>query len=287
MKQQTRSRIATGLDQAKLLRPVERVREGWLSLQARGGPATGGDGLALPPARLRLLVDGRSGDAKRFQWVGGQGAEIVRAAVAESGTTIESLEAILDFGCGCGRVARNWAPLTGTEVHGCDYNPELVDWCNGNLPFLRATVNRLEPPLPYVGGSFDLVYAMSVLSHLSEPLQQAWIAEFHRILRPGGLLLVSVLGEACADRLTEEQRQRFDRGELVVERTGMAGSNLCTAYHPRTYVREQLLADFANVRFVEDESADRGLLQDPYVARRPSRAARLRPRRSACGGRHD
>ena len=59
----------------------------------------------------------------------------------------------------------------------------------------------------------------------------------------------------------------------------------CTAYHPRTYVREQLLADFANVRVVADESPERGLLQDPYVARRPLRAARLRPRRSACGDR--
>jgi SAM-dependent methyltransferase len=287
MKQQTRSRIATGLDQAKLLRPAERVREGWLSMQARGGPAVGRDGLPLPAARLRLLVDGRSGDAKRFQWVGAQGADLVRAAVAESGASIESLEAILDFGCGCGRVARHWASLERTEVHGCDYNPELVEWCGENLPFLRATVNRLEPPLPYVGGSFDLVYAMSVLSHLSEPLQQAWIAEFHRILRPGGLLLVSVLGDACADRLTEEQRRRYDRGELVVERTGMSGSNLCTAYHPRTYVRERLLADFANVRVVEDHSREPALLQDPYVARRPLRGARLRPRRSACGGHRD
>jgi SAM-dependent methyltransferase len=285
MKQQTRSRIATGLEQAKLLRSAGRLREGWLTMQARGGPPAGPDGLPLPPPRLRLLVDGRSGDAERFYWVGDQGARLVRAAVADSGTTIDSLEAILDFGCGCGRVARHWATLESTEVHGCDYNSDLVEWCDGNLPFLRATVNDLEPPLPYVGGSFDLVYAMSVLSHLSEPLQQAWIAEFHRILRPGGLLLVSVLGDACADRLTEEQRRRFERGELVVERTRMAGSNLCTAYHPRAYVRERLLADFANVRALGAESPERALLQDGYVARRPVRGARLRPRRSACEGR--
>jgi SAM-dependent methyltransferase len=283
MREQTRSRIATGLEQARLLRSAGRLREGWLTMQARGGPESGPDGLPLPPARLRLLVDGRSGDAERFCWVGEQGAQIVREAVAESGAEIESLEAILDFGCGCGRVARNWAGLANTEVHGCDYNRELVGWCAGNLPFLRTTVNDLEPPLPYVGGSFDLVYAMSVLSHLSEPLQQAWTAEFHRILRPGGLLLVSVLGDACADRLSPEQREQFDRGELVVERKGMAGSNLCTAYHPRAYVRERLLADFANVRVVGEESPERALLQDGYVARRPLRG-RLRPRRSACGG---
>ena len=285
MKEQTRSRIATGLDQAKLLRPVERVREGLLSMQSRGGPASGPDGLPLPPPRLRLLVDGRSGDADRFYWVGAQAAGVVRAAVAEAGTTLESLEAILDFGCGCGRVARHWAALENTEVHGCDYNRELVEWCGTNLPFLRATANRLEPPLPYVGGSFDLVYAMSVLSHLSEPLQKAWIAEFHRILRPGGVLLVSVLGDSCVFRLTEEQRRRFDRGELVVERTGMAEAISAPPTTRATTFARRLLADFTNVRVVEEESAERALLQDGYVARRPLRAARLRPRRSACAGR--
>ena len=131
-----------------------------------------------------------------------------------------------------------------------------------------ATRNELVPPTPYVTQSFDLIYALSVLSHLSEPLQRDWIAEFHRLLRPGGLLIISVLGESVRERLTIEERVRFDRGELVVERPRLSGRNLCTAYHPRPYVTDSLLADFDDVRGFDLGSPGLALLQDAYIARR-------------------
>ncbi|HEX7058248.1 MAG TPA: class I SAM-dependent methyltransferase [Solirubrobacterales bacterium] len=272
MKQQTRSRIASGLDRARLLGAVERLRAGWLTMQARGGPDADPDGLPLPPSRLRLLVDGRSGDAERFLWVGAQAAGSLRAAAADSGTPIENMAAILDFGCGSGRVARHWANLEGVEVHGCDYNEDLVAWCEDNLPFVRAIRNELAPPTSYETESFDLIYALSVLSHLSEPLQHAWVAEFRRLLKPGGLLIVSMLGNACRDRLTDEERRRYDRGELVVERPRMVGSNLCTAYHPRAYVTDHLLDDFTDIQVLEFGSSEQSLMQDTYIARLPGGA---------------
>jgi SAM-dependent methyltransferase len=269
MRQQTRSRIATGLDRMRLLKLAARSREGWLAARARGGPETGPDGLPLPPPRLRLLVSGGGSDAEEFLWVGAQAADAIRAAAGGSGTSLESMESILDFGCGCGRVARHWAQLEGPEIHGCDYNGELVAWCQENLPFMRAAHNELEPPTPYAEQGFDLIYALSVLSHLDEPLQQAWVSEYRRLLRPGGLLIVSVLGEADRVRLNVAQRERFDRGELVIERARMRGSNLCTAYHPRSYVTDRLLADFVDVRAFDLGSGERTLSQEAYIARRP------------------
>lgn len=271
MRQETRSRIASGLDRAHLLRPAARLREGWLAARAcDGGTAAAPDGLPLPPSRLRLLVDGRSGEAERFLRVGELMAGSIAAAVAHAGPPLEQMDAILDFGCGSGRVARHWAALEGPEVHGCDYNRELVEWCGASLPFLYATRNGLEPPTPYVAGSFDLVYALSVFSHLSEPIQRAWIAELRRILRPGGLLVVSVLGEAASGRLARPERERFERGELVVERPRMAGSNACTVYHPRRYVTSTLLGEFDEILPFDLGSPETVLLQDAYIARRPA-----------------
>jgi SAM-dependent methyltransferase len=243
------------------------VREGWLSAWTGGCEDVGADGLPLPPCRQRLLVDGRSSGAEHFLRVGGQMAEAIRVAVAATGAEIGDLEAILDFGCGCGRVARHWATTEGPEIHGCDYNEELVTWCAGNLPFVHAIRNELEPPLPYAAQSFDLIYALSVLSHLREPLQHAWIAEFRRLLRPGGLLVLSVLGERVRDRMTGAERRCFERGELVVERPRMSGRNLCTAYHPRRYVRERLLGDFAAIEPFDLGGPELVMRQDAYVAR--------------------
>lgn len=268
MRQQTRSRIADGLDRTRLLVPAERLRSGWLGFRTRDEAQVGPEGLPLPPARLRVLVDGHSGDAGAFLQVGAQMCGSIRSAVAMTGTPVERMRAILDFGCGCGRVARHWAEVEGPEIYGCDYNPDLVTWCAANLPTLRATRNHLAPPTPYVTGSFDLIYALSVFSHLDEPLQRDWLAEFRRLLRPSGLLVLSVLGEKLRHRLSAEEQRRFDRGELVVQRPRMAGRNLCTVYHPRSYVSDDLLAEFAWVHPFDLGSSRQPILQDAYLAAR-------------------
>ena len=268
MRQQTRSRIADGLDRTRLLGSVERLREGWLSFRAQGLEGDLVGGLPLPPPRLRLLVDGRSGDGDLFLKMGAQLCDSIQVAAAESGTAVGSMQAVLDFGCGCGRVARHWAGVAGPEVYGCDYNPDLVAWCVGNLPHLRVTRNELTPPTPYVTGSFDLIYALSVFSHLDEALQRAWLAEYRRLLRPGGLLVLSVLGETLSYRLDPGERGRFDRGEMVVQRPRRAGSNLCTVYHPDTYLRGSLLAEFDDVCRFDLGSAELPIHQDGYIARR-------------------
>ncbi len=262
-----RSRIADGLDRTRLLLPAERLREGWLSLRAQDQEATAADGLPLPPPRLRLLVDGRTGDGEAFLRLGAQMCDSIQAAVAAAGAPVERMRAILDFGCGCGRVARHWAAVKGPEIYGCDYNPDLVAWCAANLPNMRAARNELAPPTPYVSGSFDLIYGLSVFSHLDETLQRGWLAEFRRLLRPGGSLVLSVLGEQMRHRLDRAEQQRFDCGEMIVQRPRMAGRNLCTVYHPRPYVTGTLLADFAEVRHVELGSPAQPVLQDAYLAR--------------------
>jgi SAM-dependent methyltransferase len=269
MNERTRRRIADGLERTGLLGAAERVRGAWHRARDRAPGEEGPDGLPLPPAHLRLLVDGRNNDVATFIGVGAEMATAIRDATAQAGSPIEAMDAILDFGCGCGRVARHWAPLEGPQVHGSDYNPQLAAWCGENLPFVRVGVNDLAPPTGYDPGSFDLVYALSVLSHLPADLGQAWVTELRRILRPGGLLIVSVLGDSVRDRLSATERRRYERGELVVERPRRAGRNSCTAYHPPAYVHDRLLAGFEAVRGFPLGPPEWGARQEAYVARRP------------------
>lgn len=268
MKGYTRSRIADGLDRARLLRPAERLREELLVHRVHDRHACGPDGKPLPPPRLRLLVDGRSADSAHYLRVGRQMFEGIRGGVRLQGHELEELGAVLDFGCGCGRVARHWSTVAGPELHGCDYNRELVAWCAGNLCHLRVTRNEPAPPLPYVSGSFDLIYALSVFTHLGDDLQREWLAEFRRVLAPGGLLVVSVLGASVADRLGPSERRRFEAGEMVVQRPRLAGRNLCSVYHPRAYVEGTLLADWTDVRQFDLGSPDLPIWQSAYISRR-------------------
>jgi SAM-dependent methyltransferase len=242
------------MDSVHLARPAVRAYELALAAKARAGSrsevaATGG--LPVPPARLRAQNGPLHADAEFFLQSGRQHAELIEELLRDDGTEITELDALLDWGCGCGRVLRHWSRLETTRVAGCDIDERMVDWCAKNLPFAEVTLTGLEPPLPYADGSFALVYAFSVFTHLSEPLQHAWIAESRRILRPGGYLLFSTLGEryASLERLNSAERDRFARGELVVLYERSAGTSLCSAYHPPEYVQRTLAQGFDVVAF--------------------------------------
>ena len=236
------------MDSLGLARPAVRAYELALAARARAGTRNGGadGGLPLPPARLRAQVGPLHADARFFLESGREHAELIAELLDEAGTSIEEIDALLDWGCGCGRVLRHWSRLPSTRVAGCDIDARMVSWCAQNLPFADVTTTDLAPPLPYADSSFDLVYAFSVFTHLSAELQREWVAETERILRHGGYFVLSTLGEryASLDRLSGEELRRFGRGELVVLYAGSAGTSLCSAYHPPGYVHGTLARRF-------------------------------------------
>jgi SAM-dependent methyltransferase len=173
---------------------------------------------------------------------------------------------VLDFGCGCGRVLRYWQDHPGT-VAGSDRDAGAVDWCRAHLPFAHLERNDLAPPLAHADDSIDLVYALSVFTHLTEELQTAWRDELRRVIRPGGRLLLTTHGQSYLPRLEPDERDRFERGELVVRWGDLPGSNLCSAYHPEQYLRETLALGF-ELEKLDPEGARGNPTQDLVVLRR-------------------
>jgi SAM-dependent methyltransferase len=103
--------------------------------------------------------------------------------------------AILDWGCGCARVARLVSEFAPGKITGVDIDPDNIQWCESNIAGTNFVRIGLHPPIPFSDESFDLIYGISVFSHLSEADQDRWLAELHRITRPGAALLVSIQGE--------------------------------------------------------------------------------------------
>jgi SAM-dependent methyltransferase len=248
-----------------------RGYESYLSVRGARDEAPGEhDGLPVPPAKLRVLIAGDS-DLERFLVSGERENRMVRDAVARAGRPVAEMNAILDWGCGCARVTRWWADLD-VAVTACDYNAELVGWVDANLPFVTARRNALEPPLPVPDAGQDLVYAFSVLTHLPDELALAWMREIRRVLRPGGLFFFTTHGEACRDRVTPDEAAALDRGESVVQFSGIAGTNLCAAYHPRAFVESRLAEGFEVLEAIEAHrggaDVETGMVQDRYLLRR-------------------
>ncbi len=225
------------------------------------------DGLPLPPVTLLVEVAGTA-DIATFLEGGELAAQTVREMLAASGRPVERCGAILDFGCGCGRVLRQWKDLSATALYGTDLNPELVEWCSRQLPFTSVSVNTLEPPISFDNQSFDAIYAFSVFTHMPGDVQKRWLQEFLRILKPGGLLLFSTHGSCYAPRLRGDERRQFLDGNLVVRFGSAAGSNLCGSFHPEAFVRRELSPGWEVAAFVP-EGARGNPRQDAWVFRRP------------------
>lgn len=150
--------------------------------------------LALPPEHLRSRVTG-SADAAWFEQSGALSLADLGRALAAVGRSVEEFGDVLDWGCGCGRMLRHLTSLSPPmRLSGCDIDAEAIEWVRQTMPSVRALANDGLPPLPFEDASFDLIYNHSVLSHLDETYQDAWLAELSRIVRPGGLVTVSIHG---------------------------------------------------------------------------------------------
>jgi SAM-dependent methyltransferase len=149
------------------------------------------DGLALPPMRMRARVGSRG--IADFLRGGRSSADALNAAAQRFlGHDVGNSGRVLDFGCGCGRTLRHFAPA---PIEGCDVDETAIRWMQRHVDRERFLVNQFNPPLPWPRDAFDLVYSVSIFTHLSERSQLAWLAEIARVLRPGGGALLTVQSE--------------------------------------------------------------------------------------------
>jgi glycosyltransferase involved in cell wall biosynthesis/SAM-dependent methyltransferase len=122
-------------------------------------------------------------------------ADLVVDGLAGAGMEITAGMRILDFGSSSGRVVRVLAgAYPDVEWHGCDPNAGAIAWAEGNIAGVEFANSRVRPPLSYPDGSFDAVYAISIWSHFAEDAALAWLDEMHRIIRPGGHLVLTTHG---------------------------------------------------------------------------------------------
>jgi SAM-dependent methyltransferase len=127
---------------------------------------------------------------------------------------------VLDFGCGAGRVVRHFADEAAVATFvGCDIDEPSIEWARANLsPPFSFFVNEEAPPLAQPDASFDLVYAFSVFTHITDEWS-GWLLELHRILSEGGLLVVSVLGGAMSESAAGEPWYPDRIGMNVLDRS--------------------------------------------------------------------
>jgi len=246
-----------------------RLSEWRLSRSAAAAPAADEGGVPIPPPYLMTLVAGHA-DWRAFLQSGEAHAKAFASHAAAACLSFETAGRILDFGCGCGRILRHLPKMTNAALYGADYNPLLLRWCAKNLSgeFSR---NRLRPPLSYPDAHFDIVYLLSVFTHLRIATQREWLEELWRVTRPGGLVLATFHDEDHAGLPDlEEARVSLKETGVFVYNDRAEGSNLIATFQSRDFSRRLFTERFDVVSIVP--SRDSGLGQALAVLKKKEAA---------------
>jgi SAM-dependent methyltransferase len=162
-----------------------------LSLEGRGDPFVAYEqlGAETKAALLSLLLDDWSFDGK----------------------------CVLDFGCGAGRTLRHFlSEAQHGEFWGADIDAASIEWMREALcPPLHVKRSPIAPPLRLEYGSFDLIWAISVFTHLTDA-SIPWLLELHRLLRPDGLLIATYMGRWNSEVFTGERWEEDRVGRNVL-----------------------------------------------------------------------
>jgi SAM-dependent methyltransferase len=122
---------------------------------------------------------------KSYWWLAGK-YRIIQDVTQRAFRPAHGRPRVLDLGCGPGNLLDFLAPHGDT--YGSDFSADALRFCagRGHRRLFRADFHDL----PLKSESFDLVTCIDVLEHLED--DQRAVAELQRILRPAGLLVVSV-----------------------------------------------------------------------------------------------
>jgi len=172
----------------------------------------------LPPMELLTRI-GRTpeGDDETREFFERSGRARKRAIVdaLPAGYSFEG-RTVLDFGCGAGRVLRHFLQeASSADFMGCDLHAPTIEWLSQNLaPPMRFFVNDTRP-MPLPDASVDLVYALSVFTHITHDWSD-WLLELHRLLKPDGLLLATFMGSSTWERAAQRPLDPDELGMAVL-----------------------------------------------------------------------
>jgi SAM-dependent methyltransferase len=262
---------------------AELTDDEWLALLVRSVSEPIIDGIRMPGFPDDMLQRNTVGSAgeqalrEAFMFI-----SFVKKYARELGHPVNSTTRLLDFGCAWGRILRCFLKdCPADHLRGVDVDPMLIDAARASFPYCRFDRIDPLPPTSFADGSFDLITAYSVFSHLAEHASLAWVQEFSRLLSPGGIMAVTtqrrdfieycrslrgqehefgwhrVLANSFVD--TDAAYAAYDAGDYLYAATGGGPSRPADFYGealiPEAYVRRHWTKSLRFVAFVDDRSA--------------------------------
>ncbi|HXI14336.1 MAG TPA: class I SAM-dependent methyltransferase [Thermoanaerobaculia bacterium] len=206
----------------------------------------------LPPPGLLMNVQ-MSPYLNEYLTIGRRSAASLMQALQSVGIDTERPASILDLGCGSARVLRHFSN-TRWDLHGADIDAEAIEWASRYLRFAKFQLNGTNPPLSYEAARFDAVFAFSLFTHFTPEMRSAWCAEIHRVLAPGGFVMISTLGASALPNYPVlatplNQEQLVSEGTFFVKQGTRFNEQV--AFHSRAGIERLFSCHFSLISWKE------------------------------------
>jgi SAM-dependent methyltransferase len=146
---------------------------------------------------------------------------ILERALAEVGRTWADVDACLEVGCGYGRIVRELRhKLRPRTISVCDVIDEGARFTAAEFGVRRVSV--VERLASEAENAFDLIYLLSVYTHLNRELIEANLAKVTSLLKPGGVLVFTMHGKHSAETAERYDQYWLDKAKLnaTLDETG-------------------------------------------------------------------
>jgi ubiquinone/menaquinone biosynthesis C-methylase UbiE len=157
--------------------------------------------------------------------------------------------------------------LPASEVYGSDYNKEYMAWCRSKIKNITFITNELAPPITCQDSIFDVIYGITIITHLSAEMHIVWAKELLRILKPGGILYLTMHGEVFKSKLIDSDKLAFDKGQLVCQTTSKEGHRTYGAFQPPIFVKDLFQSASEIIHFPGTDN-NGSLSQDVWIIRK-------------------
>lgn len=197
------------------------IESGWWHYVNHGSPE-GRQWIARPDPFAGVSRDIAPGDemftgnAEHYFEVGASALRCVESALHAARLPKSAMRRILDLPCGHGRVMRFLrSAFPQAELTACDLNAGGVAHCAQAFGAVPVVSREQVDAIPLAGG-FDLIWCGSLLTHLTEAKCADFLRLFHRVLRPGGLVVFTTHGRLCERELAAgKNRHHLEAAQIA------------------------------------------------------------------------
>lgn len=143
---------------------------------------------------------------------------------------------IVEAGSGLGAVIVRLKQMGYRNVHGLDYAVQALQACHRHFPDMPLAAGDVHA-LPYADNSIDAYLSFGVLEHFEHGMSPA-LAEAHRVLKPGGILILTIPYPNIVNQLVAWRRKRSGGSVLTDD-----------DFYESTYTRDKLVGSVRDAGF--------------------------------------